>query len=254
MTGNVASRPESAVPALSVVIPVRDEQDSISEVLKEIDGAFSSQDLTNYEVIVVDDGSTDRTLDRVREIRKNVGVVRIVRLDQHRGQSAALCAGINRARASWIATIDGDGQNDPSDIVHLWQAAQKASSSDTAVLMIGGRTVRKDSEARRATSWILNRLSSVCLGHAIVDKGSGLKIFRRSDFLVLPQFNHMHRFLPGLFKLLDAVIVESPASHRSRQFGNSHYKNITRIRETLVDVTGVMWLQRRFIGSSGVEE
>lgn len=233
---------DAPAPRLSVVVPVRDEAPNILPLITEIRAALSGED---YEIIYVDDGSTDDTQVQLAEAAA-VGAPLVRR--RHRqscGQSAAVITGVRAASGEWIATLDGDGQNDPADIPALFARA-RAEAATAPLLIAGHRITRKDSASKRIASRLANRLRARLLGDATPDTGCGLKLFRRADFLELPHFDHMHRFLPALFLRAGGRVISVPVNHRPRTRGTSKYGNLGRAWVGLWDLMGVAWLQRRW--------
>lgn len=242
------TRPEHAAagagarpcPALSVVIPVCNEADNVAALLGEIDAALAGA--LAYEIIVVDDGSEDDTLARLRaHAATGHSPLRVLRHTRNAGQSAALRSGVRAARAPWVATLDGDGQNDPADIPRLY--AHRAAGD--VALVCGHRTQRHDSRVRRLSSRIANGVRAALLGDATPDTGCGLKLIERATFLDLPWFDHMHRFLPALVQQAGRRSVSVPVNHRPRRFGRSKYGIGNRLWVGIVDLCGVAWLGRR---------
>ena len=229
-------------PALAVVIPFYNEQDSVAALLAEIDRALAGQ--IDYELIAVDDGSTDDTASVLSLAAGRVATLRVVRLPQNCGQSAALANGIHAARAPLIATLDGDGQNPPADITRLVDAYRQQAQASRC-LVVGWRRTRNDSALRRLSSRMANGLRGALLGDGCPDTGCGLKVFARDDFLALPSFRHMHRFLPALFVRAGAQVISVPVAHRPRRAGRSKYGVGNRLWTGLLDMAGVYWLQRR---------
>lgn len=229
-------------PAISVVIPFYNEQDSIVPLFTEIEQALSGT--FDYELIAVDDGSSDETGAVMADAARNLQTVRLVRLACNRGQSTALANGIHAARAPLIATLDGDGQNPPTDIVKLLGHYRQAID-EGAVAIVGWRQHRNDTRVRRMSSRIANRFRGAVLGDRCPDTGCGLKIFARDDFLALPKFRNMHRFLPALFVRAGVRVISVPVTHRQRQLGRSKYGVRNRLWAGLVDLAGVYWLTRR---------
>jgi dolichol-phosphate mannosyltransferase len=178
-----------------------------------------------------------------------MAVLRLVRHARRRGQSAALLSGVRAARGPWIATLDGDGQNDPADIPALLAARDKAAESGQALQLIGGRRVnRRDRWLKRFSSKVANAVRRRLLGDATPDTGCGLKLFPRAAFLALPHFDHFHRFLPALIQRQGGAVISVDVSHRPRRAGRSHYGVFDRLWVGLFDLVGVMWLQRRAMG------
>jgi glycosyltransferase involved in cell wall biosynthesis len=199
-----------------------------------------------FDIVIVDDGSADNIVAVLRELRANQPRLRVVRHATQYGQSAAILTGVRFAAGAWIATVDGDGQDDPRDIPRMLDAG-RARGHGRSVLVTGARVHRHDALGRRWTTYVMNRWSAVLLKHPLVDKGGGLKLFRRADFLRLPVFDHMHRFLPALFHAAGAEIFEIPVNHRPRRHGQSHYANLPRLWQSFVDGFGVRWLARRMV-------
>ncbi|MFQ5642548.1 MAG: glycosyltransferase family 2 protein [Thiogranum sp.] len=230
----------------SIVIPVYNEAGNILPLLQEISHVLC--DRRCYEVIYVDDGSDDGTQDVLQRALGEFPFLRVLSHAQRSGQSSALLTGVRAASASRVITLDGDGQNDPADInVFLQRAAAEGGRADELVL-VGHRTRRRDARIRRWSSRIANAVRSRLLKDATPDTGCGLKLFPRDLFLSLPAFDHMHRFLPALMQREGARVVSLPVSHRARRIGESKYGVQNRLWVGLVDMAGVMWLQRRRIG------
>ena len=231
------------MPELAVVIPVRNEADNIAPLVSEICAALGGR--VPFEIVYVDDGSTDDTVARIRALQAAVPELRLVRHRASCGQSAAVRSGVKAARAPWIATLDGDGQNDPADIPGLWAMATGTEAPPRLGLVAGRRTKRRDTLAKRWASRLANGIRSRLLGDDTPDTGCGLKLFRRDDFLDLPGFDHMHRFLPALFIRRGQRVVSVPVNHRPRTRGRSNYGNLDRLLVSFGDLVGVMWLMRR---------
>jgi dolichol-phosphate mannosyltransferase len=227
-------------PALSVVVPVFNEAENVLPLLAEIDAALAG---TAFEAVYVDDGSSDETPGRLSEARARFPWLRVVRLRRRCGQSTALREGVRAARAALIATLDGDGQNDPADIRKLMAAMPKGAGR--LPLVAGLRRKRQDNWLRRVSSRIANGLRSRLLRDGTPDTGCALKLFERTTYLELPFFDHMHRFLPALFRRQGLGVVMVPVGHRPRARGVSKYGVMNRLWVGIVDLFGVMWLQRR---------
>ena len=226
-------------PVLSVVVPVRNEAPNIAPLIGEIEAALAA---VPHEIVYVDDGSTDATAACLAEALTTAPLV----VRRHRsscGQSAAILTGVRAARGTWIATLDGDGQNDPADIPALLAQAQAATGM---VLTAGHRVTRRDTRTKRIASRLANRIRAGLLGDATPDTGCGLKVFRRDAFLALPHFDHMHRYLPALFIREGGRVVSVPVNHRSRTRGTSNYGTLDRLWVGIFDLAGVYWLQRRW--------
>ncbi len=232
--------PEPVKPLLCVVVPVRNEGANIAPLLAEIETALRQ---IPHETVYVDDGSTDDTPQRLMEAQNTTGSLSVLRHRASCGQSAAIITGVRSAQAPWIATLDGDGQNDPADIPALLARAQAATGP---VLVAGHRVSRQDSRAKRAASRVANAVRARLLGDATQDTGCGLKVFGRDAFLALPQFDHMHRFLPALFIRAGGRVESVPVNHRPRTRGRSNYGTFDRLWVGIFDLAGVYWLQRRW--------
>jgi dolichol-phosphate mannosyltransferase len=226
---------------LSVVIPVRNEAENIAPLVAEIRAALDGR--LDYEIVYVDDGSRDGTAAALAALAAAFPRLRVIRHDASYGQSAAVRTGVKAARAPWIATLDGDGQNDPADIPALW--AMTRQGTDAGLLIAGHRQKRRDSWVKRVSSRIANRVRARLLGDATPDTGCGLKLFPRELFLDLPFFDHMHRFLPALVQRQGGRTVSVPVNHRPRERGTSNYGTLDRLAVGITDLLGVLWLQRR---------
>jgi dolichol-phosphate mannosyltransferase len=235
----------TAVPAdfkLSVVVPLNNECANVRPLLEEISRVLGTLD---YELVAVDDGSTDGTLEELRRVAAELGRIRVLRHRARQGQSTALYHGIRAARHELVATLDGDLQNDPYDIVTLLERYFATPARDNLGLLIGHRVQRRDSQIRRLASRFANAVRSRVLADATPDTGCGMKLLRRSVFLALPYFDHMHRFLPALAKRAGYAVMSVPVSHRPRIHAKPHYGTWDRAWVGLVDLIGVAWLMRR---------
>jgi len=237
----IAAPPQapSRAPLLTVVIPVRNEAPNIAPLVAEIDQALHAM---FYEIVYVDDGSDDPT---PTELAKLVAgyPLRYLRHRQSCGQSAAIVTGVKAARGQWIATLDGDGQNDPADIPRL---LARAEAEGGAILVAGHRVTRRDSWIKRRSSRVANGVRRWLLKDQTPDTGCGLKVFPRALFLDLPAFDHMHRFLPALVLRQGGRVVSEPVNHRPRTRGQSNYGTLDRLLVGIYDLFGVAWLQRRW--------
>lgn len=226
---------------LSVVVPAFNEQGNVGRLVDEVAEALRGR--LPFEMVFVDDASRDGTLDELRDAQRRHPELRVLSHAQQSGQSTALRSGIKAARAAWIATLDGDGQNDPADIRLL--LATRTISEATIKCFAGWRTTRRDNAGKRISSRIANAVRARLLRDATPDTGCGLKLFEREAFLDLPYFDHMHRYLPALFQRSGWRTVSVPVNHRERGAGASKYTNIGRLMVAFADLQGVMWLIRR---------
>lgn len=238
MTDSPLNKPE-----ISVVIPFHNESDNIIPLIEETTGVLDG--LVSYEVVCVDDGSTDDTLSKLLTAARRFGNVRIIQHLQCCGQSAAVKSGVTAARGDWVVTMDGDGQNDPASIADLL-AARKAAAQNSRLRMIcGWRKERLDSWDKRLSSKIANKVRGALLKDETPDTGCGLKLISRDAFQKLPFFDHLHRFLPALILRDGGEIISIPVKHRPRVKGQTHYGLGNRLWTGILDMLGVMWLQRR---------
>ncbi|HJO87845.1 MAG TPA: glycosyltransferase family 2 protein [Rhodospirillales bacterium] len=237
-----------SAPALSVVVPVHNEVENIEPLIAEIMATLEG--VERYEIIYINDCSRDSTLERLTSLDQKFEVLRVLTHQKRSGQSAAIRTGVKAARGDLIATLDGDGQNDPEDIPKLLKAYREQAVADARILIAGFRARRQDSFIKRLSSKIANGIRSSLLGDATPDTGCGLKIFRREDFFDLPGFDHMHRFLPALMIRNGGQVISVEVSHRPREHGKSKYGTLDRLWVGIMDLIGVMWLKRRPINPS----
>ncbi len=227
-------------PDMSVVLPVYNEESCISAVLAELRDALRSA-AVSYEIILVDDGSDDRTAELLHAFAAENPEAVVLRLSANSGQSAAFWAGIQRAAGRVISLMDADGQNDPADIE---KCAAPVLAGD-ADICCGYRQNRKDTLSKRIASKLANRFRRKMLGDDIIDTGCSMKAFRAELLKVLQYWDGMHRFLPVLASLQGASIVQIPVNHRPRLAGKSKYTNFSRLRRSVRDLRGVKWLKSR---------
>lgn len=228
---------------LSVVIPVCNEEESISTLIDEITHVLSGQ--YQHEIIVIDDGSTDNTLEVLLKIKQDLPTLRIIKHLKNSGQSTAVRTGVQHAKSAWIATLDGDGQNDPADIPNLYNELINNQNSDPWLVVAGYRKKRKDTWLKRISSKYANGIRDKLLRDGTPDTGCGLKVFARDSFLALPYFDHMHRYIPALFQRQGGRVVSIEVNHRHRLQGTSKYGFHNRLWVGIVDILGVRWLQNR---------
>jgi dolichol-phosphate mannosyltransferase len=229
---------------VTVVIPALNEAGNIGRLVEETYAAMSAQRLA--ELIVVDDASEDATADEVKSLidtGKYPGL-RYLRHDRRSGQSAALRSGVLAATSPIIATMDGDGQNDPHDIPRLLEALA-APGSDGPALVNGWRKERKDTGSKRWASRAANWIRDAVLNDDCPDTGCGIKVYWREVFLRLPFFTSMHRYMPALFQTYGHAVAYVPVNHRPRRAGVSKYNNLSRALVGLYDLVGITWLRRR---------
>jgi dolichol-phosphate mannosyltransferase len=233
--------PSPDAPALSVVVPVFNERDNVAPLVGEIVQALRG--VVPFEIVYVDDCSRDDTLAALTALKAANPELRVLRHLAQSGQSTAIRTGVKAARGAWIATLDGDGQNDPADIPKL--LAARAAADPAVKLFAGWRVNRQDSGSKRWASKIANAIRSRLLRDETPDTGCGIKLFERAMFLDLPYFDHMHRYLPALAKRAGWKSVSVPVNHRGRTAGVSKYTNLGRAWVGLADLRGVAWLIRR---------
>jgi len=228
----------SGEPRLSVVVPIYDEEDSLEPLHRELDAALSGLP-GGVEIVLVDDGSRDRSLDVMRGLAAKDGRVRVLALDRNHGQSAAFEAGFRAARGEVIATLDADLQNDPADIPRMMERLGEAD------VVNGVRADRRDDLVRRWSSKIANGFRNRVTDESVTDVGCSLRVMRARHAKRVKMFRGMHRFLPTLLRLEGARVTEMPVAHRERRYGTSKYGIGNRLFVGLVDVFAVRWMQRR---------
>lgn len=228
---------------LSVVIPFFNEEESIECVCEEVKQVLQESTGLAWELIMVDDGSTDRTPDIVDDLARRYENFHAIHLRPNSGQSAALNAGFEAAWGDCVATLDGDGQNDPADIPHLLAEMEKRGVH----MMCGIRKKRADKVIRRISSRVANRTRSFVLKDGITDIGCSMRVFRRDCLQKIRMFRNAHRFFPALFKTAGFSVAEMPVNHRERQSGTSKYGGgiNSRLWAGLADLAGVYWITKR---------
>jgi glycosyltransferase involved in cell wall biosynthesis len=233
---------------VSLVVPAYNEEESLPALAREIREALEAAGLS-YELLLVDDGSTDGSLEVMLELARRDPAVRVLRQHPNQGQSAALAAGWRAARAPVVVTLDADLQNDPADVPRLVAALDEGWD-----VVSGVRVERQDSWTRRASSRIANAVRNRLTGDAVTDVGCTLRACRTELLRDLPVFTGMHRFLPTLLRLQGGRVTEVPVCHRARRFGATKYGVHNRLWRGIVDLLAVRWLQRRWIDRRAVTE
>ncbi len=229
---------------ISIVVPVHNEADNIKPLIREIVAAMRQAEA--FEIIYVDDGSSDGTAEILQSAAQEIAVLRVIKHSRGCGQSTAIYTGVKAANHPVIATLDGDGQNDPEDISRLYEVLiQRQSVMANLSMVAGWRNKRYDSAWRLFSSKVANGVRSRLLGDNTPDTGCGLKVFLRDKFLELPYFDHMHRFLPALILRAGGQVISEPVKHRSRSHGRSNYGTLDRLWAGIIDLGGVIWLQKR---------
>lgn len=226
---------------LSVVVPVFNERDNILPLIDEITAALRGR--IDFEIVYIDDDSKDDTLAVLGAAKAANPELRVIRHVSQSGQSTAIRNGVKASRGAWIATLDGDGQNDPADIPKL--LAMREQSPAQFKLFAGWRVDRKDTGSKRIASKLANAIRRRLLRDDTPDTGCGIKLFEREAFLDLPYFNHMHRYLPALMQRAGWQVKSVPVNHRARSAGVSKYNNLNRALVGIADLRGVGWLIRR---------
>lgn len=227
---------------LSVIIPAKNEAGNIIALVEGIDRALAA--LAPFEILVIDDGSTDGMGDLVAARAGTMPHLRLIRHDRSGGQSAGVHSGVLAARAPICCTLDGDGQNPPAELPGL-VAPLLSDRTGRIGLVAGQRVGRQDTWSKKIASRLANRLRAWVLKDGTRDTGCGLKAFRRDAFLQLPYFDHMHRYLPALFARDGWQIAHVDVAHKAREAGRSNYSNLQRALVGAVDLIGVAWLLRR---------
>ena len=227
--------------AISVVVPVRNEAENIGPLIGEIAAVLEGR--WAYEIIYVNDGSTDATAERLVEVMKQRDNLRQLRHANSAGQSAAIRSGVRAARGAIIATLDGDGQNNPAFLPDLISTLERGG--ERLGLVAGQRVGRKDTGFKKFQSRAANAIRGTILRDGTRDTGCGLKAFRREVFLMMPYFDGLHRFLPALVRREGLEIAYVDVVDRPRRSGVSNYGFFDRLWIGILDLAGVWWLIRR---------
>ena len=230
----------ASITDISVVVPVKNESGNVTNLIQEIDKALKK---LNYEIIYVNDGSSDNTQNELNNTLKINKRLRVINHKTSQGQSAALRTGVYASRSILIATLDGDGQNNPSDLPGMISLIKNQKKQFT---LIGGvRVNRKDSKSRLWASSFAKFCRFAMLKDTHSDSGCGIKVFHKELYIRLPYFDHMHRFLSALALREGANVLEYKVNHRERTEGISKYTNFGRLLVGISDILGVMWLRKR---------
>jgi len=238
-------------PKLSVVVPVYNEAENVEKLVQEIATALDGQP---HEMIFVNDCSTDETEGVLVGLKATFPSLRVVSHNNNAGQSRSVRTGILSAKSPVIATLDGDGQNDPADIPALYAKLTREDRPHNLAMVGGNRAKRQDSIAKKFASRFGNGVRKRLLKDDANDTGCGLKVFKRDAFLKLPYFDHVHRYIPALMLREGYACEYVDVHHRHREFGLSKYTNFGRLVVSLSDLLGVMWLNRRARNPQGFEE
>lgn len=251
MLSQKKSSDQDADPVISVVVPAFNEAENVENLATEIAQALSE---IAFEMIFIDDASTDDTKDVLIEMKSRFPELRVLSHRQNSGQSRGVRSGVLAAAAPYIATLDSDGQNDPADIPALFAQLTRADAPADLAMVGGRRAKRIDSAAKKIASRFGNGVRKKLLKDEADDTGCGLKVFTREAFLRLPYFDHIHRYIPALMLREGYQIEFADVNHRAREFGVSKYTNFGRLRVSIADLRGVMWLRRRMRLPGGVDE
>ena len=225
---------------ISIVIPVLNEERNIINLITEIKKNLEKK--IKYEIIIVDDGSSDNTHNVLLKYFKKNKKVLVFKHKKNYGQSVSLRTGIMQTSSNYIVTLDGDGQNDPRDILKL---LKNFETDKEFMMVIGNRVKRIDNFARRLASRTAFKIRKFILKDETPDTGCAIKVFKKEDFLKLPFFNHIHRFLPFLFNSFKGKVISIQVNHRARINGYSKYSNFQRFLVGISDIFGVIWLRKR---------
>ena len=241
----------SKKPLISVVVPAFNEAENVENLAAEIAAALASMP---YEMIFIDDASTDDTKAVLIDMKARFPFLRVLAHRQNSGQSRGVRSGVRAARADIIATLDSDGQNDPADIPALYAQLTREGAPENLAMVGGRRAKRIDSAAKKFASHFGNGVRKRLLKDQADDTGCGLKLFRRQAFLDLPYFDHIHRYIPALMLREGFAIEFADVNHRAREFGESKYTNFGRLKVSIADLRGVIWLRKRMKLPGGVDE
>lgn len=217
---------------VSVVVPMYNEEENVEPLYSAVTHALRDREF-DYELVLVDDGSTDRTCERAAALVRRDRRIRVVKFRRNYGQTAAMAAGVEAARGDVLVTMDGDLQNDPEDIPRLLELIGQGHD-----IVVGWRRKRRDGGARVFVSKIANQIMARIMGVAVKDSGCSLKAYRSQLIKGIPMYGEMHRFIPALSQLAGARLAELEVNHRARQFGVSKY-GFSRIQKVMLDIISI---------------
>ena len=235
----------------SVVVPVHNESGNVEALAREIATALDGR---AYEMIFVDDASTDETRSELAALKETFPALRILSHRKNAGQSRAIRTGVQAARGRVVGTLDGDGQNDPADLPDLYRALTRQDAPEKLAMVMGRRASRKDTAWKRFGSRFANSIRKRMLRDDCDDSGCGIKVLKREVYLALPYFDHMHRYMPALVRADGYDVEYMDVNHRERGAGRSKYTNFGRLWASLSDLRGVTWLIRRRRNPEGADE
>lgn len=235
----------------SICVPMHNEAGNAEALISEIAAALDGR---AYEMVIVDDASTDETRTVLVELKGKFPALRVLSHRKNAGQSRALRTAIQSARAPIVGTLDGDGQNDPADLPDLYRALTRPDAPQGLAMVMGRRAKRQDSAWKKFGSRFANNIRKRLLRDDCDDSGCGIKVMRREAFLSLPYFDHMHRYMPALMNAEGFKVEFMDVNHRERGAGVSKYTNFGRLWAALSDLRGVMWLIRRRRNPGGADE
>lgn len=235
----------------SVVVPVHNEAGNVEQLITEIARALDGR---AFEMVFVDDASTDETRARLAALKARFPMLRVLGHRKNAGQSRAIRSGILAARAPVVGTLDGDGQNDPADLPDLYRQLTRADAPHGLKMVMGRRGSRKDTAWKRFGSRFANNIRKRMLKDDCDDSGCGIKVMDRATYLQLPYFDHMHRYMPALMRADGHGVEFREVNHRPRGTGRSNYTNFGRLADAFSDLRGVMWLIRRRRHPGGADE
>ena len=235
----------------SVVVPMHNESGNAASLVGEIAAALEGR---SYEMIMVDDASTDDTRAVLAALKAEFPALRVLSHRKNAGQSRAIRSGVRAARGRIVGTLDGDGQNDPADLPDLYRSLTRPDAPEKLAMVMGRRASRKDTAWKRFGSRFANSIRKRMLRDDCDDSGCGIKVVKRDVFLSLPYFDHMHRYMPALIKADGFDVEFMDVNHRERGSGQSKYTNFGRLWAALSDLRGVTWLIRRRRNPEGADE